>query len=1162
MSNLFKKVTSTTSALAIVATAMSSSLTAFAASEFATFADSLAEAGVINTQSSEAGYRLGDNITRAEMAKIAVVLADDTAVECAGDVFSDVTSAQGDLCGFIESAAALEIVSTANTKFRPSDLVTRAEMVKMLLSARGVAPTDVSAEFDDVPASMGDLYGYVNAAVAEGLIKAGTSFRPNATATRGEAFKVAAGALAIDNGGTVTPPVDTGTGTTSTGSTSTGVVTPVASGDLGLNLNPSSPANGAQIPSTGIVRAAVVDFTAGGSDVSVNTVELKKAGLANLPTGTKVWFEKAGTRLSGKASFTSENNAVVSFAPSLVVTAGTASTLDLYVELSGATTGDDLQLFSAAVVSSAKNTTGSFMTPTLRVTGYTVASSTFTANPSGQTYNASSSSEEFAKFTIANTDTNNDTRDLKLQSVLLYQSGSANLTNLSDITVEKNGVVVSSAAVVSGKMLTLTIADTIKDGGTAIYTVKAKINNVELTTDTYQFYLKNTSDVNLIEETSGFRSNLTATTPVNAALYSVNGGDVKFTRDTAVALSQTVAPGTDNVTLLKGTITSKSAVTLEDVTLNYTADSIASSSVTSVTAATGSVALNTTTTTTATTSDNASMNTVYLQIGSSTFTATPSIITKTVVTTTGVSPTSTGTTTTTVTPLGTLTFLGTATVTGEVPVRVYSKLKDAATGNIKVGTFNIGSVTRKEYAINQNTVSSAIGSIDGIQITVGASTLNVSRTDGLGATKLASGSKGVTVYKAKFSSTQGNEIALSNFSVVTTGTANSYTGGNTSLTLYVDGVAKDTKNVNTTSVSFGSFNATVSTTKSVEVEIKADFSDVTTTGNFQISSIGYDAVDNLTSVNLSSKPSVVGALFTVASPIGALAATTGDDLVNKTLLLSGDTAQKITGFKVTASNDVIRLRNITLTGTGLDALSNIRLTDSVGTVLGTASNVTNTGAKFANLDTAAGSSIAMDKSATYFVVADVNSTTDAIGVQANVVITSLGNTDIVGSNGSAVLLAGVTATGALHDVAQNTFKVAQTTPTSKSLSTNALEFTVHAYGKNEVTLSGVTLDTVLGAYSASSATGVISVYTKDNQLVGSKVVGTATGTTSTTVTFDNYNVIGTGKNTTYVVKVEGFTLNASTNEAWTVKLTQLEVGTLKAADYVKNAETFPLTSVK
>lgn len=1117
MSNLFKKVTSTVSVVAIVASAMGSTLTASAANTFTPYADALATAGVISKQANEAGYNLGNNVTRAEMAKVAVNIKKADVKECTGKVFSDVTATLGDLCGYVEAAANAGLVNKTAAKFRPMDLVTRAEALKMLLSAKGIAPITEDQGFKDL-GSDASLNGYINAAAKAGIVNKGTAFNPNNTATRGEAFKIAANAAGLTTTATAETGDDlnlgdlfgdtTSTGTTATGTTSTGVTTPttVAAGDLSVALGAKSPANGSQVASTGIVRFAVVDFTAGGADISLSTVELKKSGLASIPSGTKVWFEKAGTRLSGKASFTSENNAVVSFAPAFVVKAGSTESLDLYVELNGASIGNDMQFVSAAITSSAKNTNGSFVTPSLRVTNYSVASSTFTAQTSGQLYNAGADAVELGKFTLANTDTNSDTRDLKFQSIVLYQSGTANLTNLSDITVEKNGVVVSSAAVVSGKMLTLTVSDIIKDGATAIYTVKAKINNVELTTDTYQFYLKNASDVNLVETDSAFRSNLSITVGgANAAVYQVNGGDVKFERDTTAALSQTVAPGTSDVTLMKGTITAKSAVTLEDVTLTLTTQTGAS----------------------------VDLNTVYLQIGSSTFTATPANAT-------GAS----------------LSFLGTATVSGTVPVRAYAKLKDQATGTIKLASLSIGNFARKEYAINQNTVSSAIGSIDGINITVGASTLNVSRTDGLGTTNLAVGTKGVTVYGARFSSTQGNPIALSNLSVVTTGTATSYTGGNTSLTLYVNGVAKSTKNVNTTSVSFDGFNATVSTSTSVDVVIKADFSDITTAGTFGIASIGYDAVDNSTSVNLSTKPSVAGATFVIASPVGTLAATTGDTLVNRALLLAGSSTQKIVAFKVTATNDIIKLKNITLTGTALDALSNIRLTDSVGTVLGTASNVTSTGATFANLDNAAGSAIAMDKSATYYVVADVNSSTEASNVYAAVVLAGTGNTDIVGSNGAAVAMSGTGVIGAAHDVAQNTFKVTLGTPASKNIATDAMEFTVNAFGKNSVTLTGATFNNVTSGYDTGSV--FLTVIRKsDNAIVGSGAVTTGT------IAFTANNSIDAGTSATYIVKMVGAVVTAGSNsQDWSVSLTHLFAGGLDAANYPKNTDTFPLTTNK
>ena len=1121
MSNLFKKVTSTISVVAIVASAMSSTLVANAASEFTPYADALATKGIIALQSTEAGYNLGNNVTRAEMAKIAVNLKKATVTECTGTVFSDVTSAIGDLCGFVEAAANAGLVNKIAPRFRPMDLVTRAEMLKMLLGALNIEPTTETQGFVDLGTDA-SLNGYINAAAKAGIISKGLLFNPNNNASRGEAFKVAANSAGLMTAGVEDDDLDLGdlfgdndedttaTGTTSTGTTDTGTTTVVKAGDLEVSLGAGSPANGTQVPMAGIVRFAVVDFTAGGSDISLNTVELTKAGLASIPSGTKVWFEKAGTRLSGKASFTSENNAVISFAPALVVKAGSTESLSLYVELSTTSSGDDYQFASAAIVSSAVNVNGSFVTPVLRTANYTVAASTFNAQTSGQTYNAGSDAVEFAKFTIVNADLASDTRDLKFQSIALYQSGSADLTSLSDFVLERNGVAVSSAAVVSGKTLTLTVSDTIKDGASAIYILKAKVNNVDQVTDTYQFYLKNTSDVNLVESVNGFRSTLTVSTNAVAALYSVTGGDVKFERDTTVALSKTVAPGTSDVVLMQGTITAKSAVTLEDVTLNYT------------TADSGSV----------------SMNTVYLQIGSATFTATP---------------TDSSTTT------GSLSFLGSATVSGTAAVKMYVKLKDGATGTIKVDSLNIGKFALKEYTSNQNTVGSAIGSIDGINITVGASTLNVSRTDGLGPTQIASGSKGVTVFGARFSSTQGNPIALSNLSVTTTGTASgasaaSYTGGNVSLTLYVGGVAKSTKNVTNATVNFDGFNALVSTTASVDVVVKADFSDVLTAGTFGVASIAYDSIDTQTSLT-TNLPTVAGATFTLATAVGTLAATTGDTLINKTLLLAGASTQRVASFKVTATNDNIKLKDITLTGANLNALSNIRLTDSVGTVLGTASSVTSTGATFANLDSAAGSSIAVDKSATYYVVADVNSSTNQTGVVVNV---SIAGSNITGSNGGVVAMAGTApVAGASHDVSENTFKVTLGTPTSKNIASAAMEFTVTAFGKNSVTLSGATFNNNLSGYTGGTLT---IVRKSDNATVATDVTGDLT---TGVITFNAGTSIDAGTSATFVVKLVGALADSgSSSQDWSVSLDSLEVGTLDAADYPKNTDTFPLISVK
>ncbi len=1104
--DMLRKISALVTTAAILASTVASAAAA-TTNTFVVYADYLASKSVIKKMDTEAGYRTGDKVTRAEMAKIAANLAKLDITACDETAFSDVSAKLGDLCGAISAMAKAGFVSKANAKFRPMDLVTRAEMVKMLLAAKGVATVTDDQGFVDLT-NIGDLAGYVNAAAKAGIINKGMYFRPNDTSSRGEAFKVAAksdGYVESDDIG-LDDLFGTGT-TTTTGTTSTGTVIVPAAGDLTVALNPTSPASGTQIPQAGIVRFAVVDFTAASSDISLNTVELVKAGLASIPTSTRVWFEKSGTRLSGKASFTSENNAVVSFAPAFVVKAGTTESLDLYVELN-TTSGNDFQFASKALSTSAKNVAGAFTTPVLRTASYTVAGALVKITGNGTTYNAGEDAVELSKFTIQNTDTASDTRDEKVQSILLYQNGTANLTNLKDITVERNGVVVSTAAKVDGKMLTLTISDTIKDGATAIYIVKAKIANVELTTDTYQLYVKNSSDVNIIEIASAFRATVTTdtATPYYLSSYSVTGGDVKFERDATVALSSTVAPGTSDVVLMQGTITAKSAVTLEDVTLAYT------------------------TTAGSNTGAAAQMNTVYLQIGSSTFSWSPAN--------------------------GAASFLGSATVNGTATVKMYTKLRDGASGTIKFADLNLAAFGTKQYVSNQNNVSSAIGSVSALNITIGATTLNVTRTDALGATKIPSGAKNVLVYGVKFSSTQGNPIALSNLSVVTAGTATSYTGGNTSYTLYVNGVAKSTKSPQGTTVAFDNFNATVTTTTSVEIQVKADFSDVTTAGTFNIASLSYDAVDNVTSVNVTPV-SVAGASFTINQAVGTLAATTGDTLVNKSLLLAGATAQKVASFKVTATNDTIKIKTIVLTGANLDALSNIRLQDVNGKMVA-ASSVTATGATFANVDTATdfANATAIDKSSTYYVVADVNSSTDAAGVYANVIVAG---SQITSSNGTVISMIGANVTGPSHDVAQNTFKVTQATPASKNIATDALEFTVNAFGLNSVTLTGATFDNVLSGYTG---TMVLTVIRKSDNAV----VGSASATTGV-VTFSGNNSIDAGTSATYIVKIVGALVDSASNsQDWTVKLTGLNVNTgvnvLDAASYPKNTDTLPLTSNK
>jgi hypothetical protein len=82
MSNLFKKITSATMALLIVLSMVSPISGVMAAYSTLESANKLASLGVIvDNSANPANYRLGDSITRGEMAKVTMKLSEQDVVD-------------------------------------------------------------------------------------------------------------------------------------------------------------------------------------------------------------------------------------------------------------------------------------------------------------------------------------------------------------------------------------------------------------------------------------------------------------------------------------------------------------------------------------------------------------------------------------------------------------------------------------------------------------------------------------------------------------------------------------------------------------------------------------------------------------------------------------------------------------------------------------------------------------------------------------------------------------------------------------------------------------------------------------------------------------------------------------------------------------------------
>lgn len=590
MASLFKKVTSTVSAFAVVATAVGSTLTASAASEFAAYADALAAAGYINTQTTEAGYRLGDNITRAEMAKIAVKLNGAEVATATDAMFSDVTTAKlGDLASYVETAANAGIVSKANAKFRPLDLVTRAEMVKMLMAAKGVATTETSAGFADVTDALGDLAGYINAAAAEGYISTGTSFRPNATATRGEAFKVAAGVAGVMDEEDDTDLGDLfGTGTTSTGSTET-PTTPVVvkAGSLGVFLSAKTAA-AANLPKGAAgVPVASFDLTAGSADVTVSSLVVKQVGLGDGTLISDVAVFAANGRASKVKSNpfnNSDKQTTLVLTNGLVVKAGTTETVTLMATVSTSAAASQefaLQITSAeAVASTAETISATFpvVGATHKVAAVSAGQVKVEADGAPAQITLGDKNVEIAKFKLSEDSTNKES--ILVSQITLKEEGDIDeKSDLANFELYADGVKVASAASTNDKYVTFTLATpvSIKDGGNVKFSVRADVlggpdKKVDLILD-------NKLDVTAVGSlyNVGVAVNATAGTSFSNSGLTVKAGEIAVSYQDAAA-TQFLKDKKD-IVLGKFTVTNTKGKALEITAANLVIESNTASGV-------------------------------------------------------------------------------------------------------------------------------------------------------------------------------------------------------------------------------------------------------------------------------------------------------------------------------------------------------------------------------------------------------------------------------------------------------------------------------------------------------------------------------------------------------------------------------------------------------
>jgi hypothetical protein len=156
----------------------------------------LAGHGVISGY-SDGTFRPYNSTTRGQLSKI-VVLGEGWAIDTAGGPhFSDVPMSNP-FYGYIETAYNHAVISGyADNTFRPGSNVTRGQLSKIVVTARGWAIDATGGpHFSDVPAT-NSFYGVIETAFNRGVISgyANGTFRPGDNATRGQISKIVYNAL-------------------------------------------------------------------------------------------------------------------------------------------------------------------------------------------------------------------------------------------------------------------------------------------------------------------------------------------------------------------------------------------------------------------------------------------------------------------------------------------------------------------------------------------------------------------------------------------------------------------------------------------------------------------------------------------------------------------------------------------------------------------------------------------------------------------------------------------------------------------------------------------------------------------------------------------------------------------------------------------------------
>ena len=526
----------------------------------------------ITTMSPIDNANMYGELTRGQLAKMIANWAEkemgtkvDTTAVCS---FSDAHTAEGDLATYVKKACQMGLMGQGIDKFRPNDKVTRGEFGTTLSRAlwgdkyNGATPfykNHLEALRDagimkmiDTPNQM-EIRGYVMLM----LMRSVNVVTPSEC-------KDPAVILACALGGDACPARCKGKGpdTTNTGTNNT-------AGDLNINVVDYSNQI-RSVPMVGISIFNAIKFDAT-NDVTVNSITLERVGLSSRSDIKGVWFEKDGIAVSSRGTVATDGKVMTNFNKGFKVKS--SETLDLVVELSGASAGAEVAFKFIGVDSTAKNAVYNAVTSTYRTAKYDVAALDF-SNVGGTgnvVYKLGNQSElTFGQFKVSN-QAKGDDRNVFLKSVTFRNNGTADLNSLlKNVKVMRDNKVVSKSVSMDGRNITITLEDTINAGKAVVYTVMGEVASLERVGDTVQLELRKDRDLVAYEASTKFRTTMNKPIQDNSWImknYKIDGGRVTLTNTAAFPKTVDAGSGSSDVVIADGTLTVAEPIKLPKMTL-------------------------------------------------------------------------------------------------------------------------------------------------------------------------------------------------------------------------------------------------------------------------------------------------------------------------------------------------------------------------------------------------------------------------------------------------------------------------------------------------------------------------------------------------------------------------------------------------------------------